>query len=229
MNYERPELRDLLAADYALGAMPERARRRFERLMWRDVGLRRLAEDWDLALNRLSAGAPRVKPSARLWRGIERELGWAAAVSPFARWWDSITFWRLSGLAAAAAALALAVYIGAAPERGPTHIAVLGGPDAKPALVARLDADEGLLTLAALTPQEVAPDKSLELWLVPPEGAPRSLGLLGPGTTALELDGAEAAALTTAVLAVSLEPAGGSPTGAPTGTVLYTGAVLRAP
>ncbi len=67
--------------------------------------------------------------------------------------------------------------------------------------------------------------KSFELWAVPGAGAPMSLGLLsGDRVTVLDLGGAARARLVPgALLAVSIEPAGGSPTGAPTGPVVYTG------
>ena len=72
--------------------------------------------------------------------------------------------------------------------------------------------------------------KTLEVWLVPPDGTPRSLGLFPSeksGTTiALNLPHDIAQALATSELAVSLEPSGGSTTGAPTGPVLFSGAVL---
>src|SRR3989442_2452755 len=64
-------------------------------------------------------------------------------------------------------------------------------------------------------------NRALELWALPGSGAPRSLGLISAsGATVVKkgkvLEGATG-------LAVSLEPAGGSPTGAPTGPVLYVG------
>src|SRR5687767_11202980 len=70
---------------------------------------------------------------------------------------------------------------------------------------------------------------SYELWMLPEGRAPVSLGLLpGTGNAALPLDAEALAVLAqTMTLAVSLEPAGGSPTGAPTGPVLFTAPLLR--
>jgi anti-sigma-K factor RskA len=69
-------------------------------------------------------------------------------------------------------------------------------------------------------------DRVLELWSVPPQGAPRSLGLISAsGTTVLSRAKLPATLLKggTAALAVSVEPPGGSPTGAPTGPVVFAG------
>ena len=64
-----------------------------------------------------------------------------------------------------------------------------------------------------------------ELWLIPTDGKPRALGLL-------QADHAVTITVPTAlaplarrdsVLAVSLEPPGGSPTGQPTGPVIASG------
>jgi anti-sigma-K factor RskA len=73
-------------------------------------------------------------------------------------------------------------------------------------------------------------DRSLELWALPPGAAPKSLGLISAGDklAALQLPAAADQSLADVpMLAVSLEPKGGSPTGAPTGPVLYTGACIR--
>jgi anti-sigma-K factor RskA len=70
-----------------------------------------------------------------------------------------------------------------------------------------------------------------ELWMLPNGGAaPVSLGLLPMmGEIALPLDAARTAILAnTGTLAVSVEPAGGSPTGAPTGPVVYTAPLVGA-
>jgi anti-sigma-K factor RskA len=71
--------------------------------------------------------------------------------------------------------------------------------------------------------------RSFELWALPDGGAPVSLGLLpAAGSVSRELSAAQRAALQSATkVAVSLEPAGGSRTGAPTGPVLYVAPLER--
>jgi anti-sigma-K factor RskA len=117
MNYGHPELRERLAAEYALGTLRGPARRRFERLLRGDVDLRALVQDWEMRVNVLAESAPAVVPPARMWAVIEQRLGHAStqparltqAASP-ARWWNRLGFWRPFGLAAAAAAVVLAVF-----------------------------------------------------------------------------------------------------------------------
>jgi anti-sigma-K factor RskA len=82
------------------------------------------------------------------------------------------------------------------------------------------------LVTQPLTPVALTANRVLELWSVPPQGAPRSLGLISAsGTTVLPRDRLPAGLLKggTAALAVSVEPPGGSPTGAPTGPVVFAG------
>jgi anti-sigma-K factor RskA len=71
--------------------------------------------------------------------------------------------------------------------------------------------------------------KSYELWGLPDGGAPVSLGLLpASGEVRRDLVAAQRVALAASTkVAVSLEPAGGSPTGAPTGPVLYVAELQR--
>ncbi len=74
---------------------------------------------------------------------------------------------------------------------------------------------------------ELEAGKALELWILPAQGNPVSLGLLPTsGEARRPLTAAQRAALAGAKqLAVSLEPSGGSPTGLPTGPVLHVAAL----
>ena len=74
MNYADPELRDRLAAEYALGSLSGLERRRFERLLSGDRALRELVEEWDLRLNLLGESAPAVQPRAQVWSEIARRI-----------------------------------------------------------------------------------------------------------------------------------------------------------
>jgi anti-sigma-K factor RskA len=94
--------------------------------------------------------------------------------------------------------------------------------------VSVLEDREGLLIQAGAVDQ--VQDQSYELWAVPAAGTPVSLGLVNPsGETETGVPPDKRPLLESGVtLAVSLEPRGGSPTGAPTGPVLFTGALAMA-
>jgi len=226
MKYDHPELRERLAAEYALGSLRGAARRRFERLLAADAPLRDLVQAWELRLNLLAESAPAVAPPARVWERILQRLGPAPAREGlFARWWNSLGFWRGAGLLAMAATAALALYIGLTPTPGPSYIAVLIDADKTPILVARFDAESRQLSVHDLRPVAADPAHSRELWLVAAGGPPKSLGVVEGGKKTVTLPADQAAALATAILAISREPPGGSPSGAPT-EVLFTGAVV---
>jgi anti-sigma-K factor RskA len=152
MNYAHPELRDRLAAEYALGTLRGRARRRFERLLSGDAGLRDLVQGWEMRVNLLAESAPAVPPSPRVWEGIARRVGPAptpVATTPglVERLWDSLGFWRGASLLAAGAAAALAVFIALRPPAiGPEQVA---------ALDQRLSGIETKLAAVESTPREI--------------------------------------------------------------------------
>lgn len=80
---------------------------------------------------------------------------------------------------------------------------------------------DGTVVLTALTEVAVPPGKALELWILPPgAAAPRSLGVLPATGRRVNLAAMPPAGT---ALMVSLEPPGGSPTGAPTGPVVFSG------
>jgi anti-sigma-K factor RskA len=234
MKYDNPDRRDMLAAEYVLGTLRGAARRRFERLMRDDPAARDAVARWEAHLNPLVEAVPPVTPRTQVWRAIEREIGAgdARTVRGSRGLWESLGFWRGFGLAAAAAAVVLLVYIAARPPLPSAEtLAVLEDQGGHAAFVATAVEGRPRLALRAVVARAPEAGRVYELWLLPKGGAkPRALGLLpASGVADFELAPDDRAALPTADgLAISLEPAGGSPTGLPTGPVLFKGAVLAA-
>lgn len=235
MNLSRPDRLprlDALAAEYVLGTLPSRARMRLARIARTDTVVAGAIRTWEQRLAPLTEAAPPITPSPRLWRVIALRLG-LEPVRPAVSgpWWSRLGFWRGFALASFTAALALGVtLLMAPPERADQPIVVvLAGPDARPALLATMSRGERLVTVKTVGGAPVPPDKSLELWMLPDGSPPRSLGVIpATGVGRLMLPALPDVALARVpALAVSLEQAGGSPTGAPQGPVLYTGAVQR--
>jgi len=116
--------------------------------------------------------------------------------------------------------VALAATLRFAPSEAPM-IVVLRATSGTDTLVAGLSADRRELSIRPLQPVALQSDHSLELWAVPKAGKPASLGLVSArGLTALAK---RAVPKDTTTLAVTIEPLGGSPTGQPTGPIVFAG------
>ncbi len=233
MNYRRPRLRAALAAEYALGTLQGRARHRFERLLRDDLVLQREVEQWQNDLYpALIDALPARTPPKRAWVKVAKETLPRPRRNPFG-WWRSADFWRGWALAASTALLALVLWTGLPPSwhmpGRADYVAVLQDRSHHPTWLVRVDRASGQFRVETLRPQTRAADRSFELWLLPGGNQPpQAVGLLpGRGPAGLPLTPVLARDLAQASgLAVSLEPAGGSPTGKPTGPVLYQGAML---
>jgi anti-sigma-K factor RskA len=228
MDYGRPDLADRLAAEYVAGTLRGGARRRFEGLLPAHALLRAATRDWQDRLMPLTAAIAPVQPSGNVWRRVseriegDRKQGAAGQGS-----WRRLSFWRGWSAFATIAAIGLAVLLANPRAVPPPVVVVLAATSAATgslqptSIVASISGDGSSLVTRAVVPVSVQANRSLELWAVPSAGPPRSLGLLpgGSGTVALRsrvLVGAD-------TLAVTLEPAGGSPTGLPTGPIVYAG------
>lgn len=236
MDYSRPALADRLAAEYVLGTLRGAARRRFEALLPAHPALRDAVTQWQLRLHPLAASVAGEQPPAHVWPRIEKRLFGTAqaaglpatAVRSPIKAWRQLALWRaLSGVATAAAVALFVVGSQTPPAQAPIVIVLGANPEAAAALnasfVASVTADGRALVLKPLGAVALQPGRTLELWAVPPTGAPRSLGLLKEdgATTLLRAQ----LLANTAAFAVSVEPAGGSPTGAPTGPIVSVGKV----
>ncbi|MEI9423660.1 anti-sigma factor [Mesorhizobium sp. Cs1299R1N1] len=220
---------DLFAAEYVLGVLSAEERQIASRRIDSEADFARLVDGWEVRLSLLASAYPEIEPPASAKSAIDRRLFSATDAAPAATpagLWSSLAFWR--GLAAAALA-ALALYIAvpylnppAAPQTRLAASLAAEGSDVK--YLAVYDAarhDVGL----SLVSGERAAGKDFELWMIEGKNAPVSMGVIPAGQTAhvTVAPAVQQKLAQGAVLAVSLEPAGGSPTGQPTGPVVAAG------
>jgi anti-sigma-K factor RskA len=225
-------LRDKLAAEYVLGTLRGGARRRFEGWMHDDAALRHLTVEWQDRLVPMAEFAGTQAPRKQVWQGIERRLNLRPAVARWQFWRnESLDFWRSLGFASSALAALLVILLGVKmldTQPQIDYVATLTDEKSNTALLLTADHGHHALTVRLVGNAPVASDKTLQLWAVPKQGAPRSLGLLAdqPQTQLALSQGAIGADV--ALLAVSLEPKGGSPDpNGPTGPILYKGNWIR--
>ncbi|RWM36546.1 anti-sigma factor [Mesorhizobium sp.] len=219
---------DLLAAEYVLGVLAADERQIASRRIDTETGFARLVDAWEVHFAPMAAAYAAVEPPASVKAAIDRRLFASSAAAPAApSLLGSLAFWR--GLAAAALA-ALAVFV-ALPFVNPP----LPPPETR--LVASLAADNSNVKYLAvydaarhevglsLVSGERGSGKDFELWMIEGKNAPVSMGVIPAGQTArMAVTPAVQRKLAQgAVLAVSLEPTGGSPTGQPTGPVVAAG------
>ncbi|MFG6413981.1 anti-sigma factor domain-containing protein [Roseateles sp. DC23W] len=236
MDYAHPERAERLAADYAVGTLRGGARRRFERLLPAHPALARATAEWLARLQLLAGQVAPVEPGAHVWAAVQARLFGAAAndervstAAPRPVRRGVLRFWQgLSGAALAASVVLALVVARPAPEAPPVVVVMRSTPDGvelvKTGFVASVASDGRTLVLKPLAPLAIDPRYSLQLWAVPREGSPRSLGLVQAGDVATTVTRANLLAQTKA-FAVSLEPTGGSPTGAPTGPIVSAGSI----
>jgi len=236
VDYSRPQRADRLAAEYVLGTLRGPARRRFQTLLPAHPALRQAVAHWEQRLVVLAASEPGEEPPPRVWQRIEQQLFHAnpAQTAPRPGLWQALALWRTLSALAVTAMLALLVLPQPRPAPQPPVVIVLqANPEVAQAaqaalgvqasFVASVSADGRALVLRPLGDLALQPQRALELWAVPPRGAPRSLGLVQASGTTTVL---RAQLLQdVAAFAVSVEPAGGSPTGAPTGPIVSVGSI----
>lgn len=217
---------DALCGEYLLGTLRGGPRRRFEHALQDEPLVALRLKHWQRLFAVRYAQQLAEKPSAGGWARLERELDLARYRLS---WWQRTGFWRTWAVGATAALL-LAVSINLLrPTTEPTlaEVARLAGEAGTATVIAALSPDGRTLQLRAARPVIAGPQQSYELWLIPAEGgAPISLAVLGQLDARLNVPAPQVGRLRAgAKLAVSVEPAGGSPTGAPTGPVILVGEI----
>ena len=230
-----PEDHETLAAEYALGLLEGEELARATELERVDPAFRDGVDRWSSRMAPMLDSVVPVPPPPSVLAGIERHIGATAGSAN-----DNVAIlrrrlgrWRAfaGGASALAASLALVLVLGSPAEiDGPATppvaplVAMIEGDQGAAQLVAMWRKDERKLMVFPARVPSAGPDHSHELWLIPADGKPRSVGVMPDRTMSVTVNDEMAAQMDVGVmLAVSLEPSGGSPTGAPTGPVLASG------
>lgn len=202
---------DALAAEYVIGLLDAEAREAASRRIRADAGFEARVSVWEAYLEDLNEQYGTLLPPARVKAAIDRRLFQTRK----RRWLG----WIPMGLAAAVVLVAFVLL----PQiiLAPADLRAQLESDGSPYVFSvAVDLDGQHIDMAVLS-GEALTDGTFELWLIPEGGAPFSLGTFDTAERLDLVPDVVLAADTT--LAISLEPSGGSPTGAPTGPVVAIG------
>jgi anti-sigma-K factor RskA len=232
-----------LAAEYALGLLAGDRLRDARALERSDSDFAAEVARWRGRFTPLHSETQEIAPPADLWSRIEAAtLDHTSANDNVQVLRRRLRIWRSAagGFAAVAACLALVLVF--EPKTRVAPLSQLHAPTSATPLVALLG-DKGAMKVVAswdpaarqliiAVPGDLpsSPAHSNQLWVIPPDGKPRSLGTMQSDRQMhVRLADALARLLQQgATIAISVEPPGGSPTGAPTGPVVASGALNRA-
>ena len=222
-----------LAAEYALGLLDGTERAEARALLSSNPSFLAEVDAWTARLAPLLDEVEPSRPPNRLWPAIAAATGGASdnvvALKRRVSVWQGIS----AGMTALAASLAVVLLQPApqAPVQSPAApmVAMVSDEGKTITVVANWDPDDRQLVLAMAGDMPEDPGKAHELWVIPQGGTPRSLGTMADKPMSrMELAETLADLLSQgATIAISVEPPGGSPTGAPTGPVIASGTLER--
>lgn len=228
---------DVLAGELVLGVLNAQQRAAAQARAESETQFAQRVSAWERRLAPWLSDTVAVAAPAHVWPQIRSRLGWQSTDAPRGLW-QSLAFWRGAAILASVAAV-FAIWIGRpqlqppvavvpqATEPGAKLVTTLAHDDGSTAWLASVDPAHGTVLMVpvphAADPQGRVP----ELWLIPPGRAPRSLGLVSiekSHTVKVPQDVVTALGAGS-VLAITLEPPGGAPAGAPTGPIIAKGAI----
>ena len=234
---DRPDI-DALAGEYVLGTLDAAERTAVAARRQREPGLDAAITAWERRLAPLADATAGAIPPPDLFAKINARIDSVKTAANVVTLERSRNRWRAFGVAAAAATVCLGVFnalftrLPGTPVAPQNYVAVFQKDPVSPAFVLAVD-----LTTHTVSIRRVAADvpagKSYELWIAADQLGPgmHSLGLVDAGTKGLRqiVDKLEPAAVQNATFGVSLEPAGGSPTGQPTGPAFVAKLIATSP
>ena len=236
-RYQNPELYERLAGEYVLGTLRGLARARFEALMEERPYLRAAVEGWEQRFDPLVSVLPEKQPPARVWRRIRAEIE-SAQREAEPSWWGRLAFWRFA-TAFASVLVAFSVFFfgqqatvqQVQPDTVtmPSYVAVLENDQSQAMVVATAIFDPMSMHIKLMGDPGIEDHQDLQLWCIPKGGGdPMPMGVLAEGReTVMPVNQHDWDQLEEVqYIAISVEPKGGSPTGKPTGKVMYVGSLM---
>jgi len=227
--------RDALAGEYVLGTLDPAERASVAARRQREPALDDAIAAWEGRLAPLMDEIAPVAPPDHLLDTIMSRIDGVTGGNEVAVLRRRVNTWRIATLGASAIAASLALFVTTrtlAPSRpGGNFVAVLQHDAASPAFILSVNVASRTLTIrpVAATPQT---GRSYELWLVNSRlHAPRSLGVVQNAdftVASSRLTNVPRNIVRDSTFAVTLEPLGGSPSGLPTGPILYSGTLVQA-
>ena len=227
-----PEDIDALAGEFVLGTLDPAERAQVAARRQREPVLAAAIGDWEQRLSPLQGGVVPVAPPPELFKRIEQRLDTPKSTHPNIAELDTLrrgmVRWRRATLAASAIAASALLVMGLREtvwrDTTQTYVAVFAKDDVLPAFYLTIDLKSRELTLRPVG-AERQPGKTYQMWIASDQlgPAPQSLGLVDDtlAPTRKSLTGFDQSLLQKATFGVSLEPAGGSPTGRPTTPALH--------
>lgn len=228
----RPDVPDDLAAEYALGVLDGEERLRAQALQRSDPAFAASVEAWQTRLAPLLHEVAELQAGDHVWDRISGRIN---ATNDNAA--QSARRWRTATFVTGAVAASLAVFVLTRPDVPPApapapvtaavtqHVAQLVDPQGKPLLTIGYDAQAGTMKVSAATLG--AEGRVPELWVIPPDGKPRSLGELTADGTSRVVPPAQLQQFVRdgATMAITLERREGIPHAAPTGAIVASGTI----
>lgn len=222
---------DLLAAEYVLGVLAADQRQKASYRIDTDQAFARRVDGWEGRLAPMAAAYPEIAAPSWIKTAIDRQIFTQAdKKSAKTSWfdkWAPLAFWRgLATGAVIAALFAIAVpFFNIPDQKAPAMlVASLAADNSDVKYLVVHDAASPNIALSHVS-GERALGRDFELWMIEGDNAPVSMGIIPVGAAVQVAVSAQAQQKLAqgAVLAVSVEPAGGSPTGQPTGPVVAAG------
>lgn len=242
MKYDSPDLLDKLAAEYVLGTMSARVRRRFQAIQRGSLAAQRAVQDWERRLSPLAQSVPPAPPRATTWEAIARRTGAATTPAATAAGGWSWRTWFKPALGLAFGVVATLGLVRLYPEAllpvedivqsrsklPESYVGLLTDAQNNPVVLASATRHGRVMSIKILRKVDVPPGKVLQLWALPKDGAAFPLGVVPAESKGAFQMADTSEKLLSAVprLAVSIEDAP-APAGAKPGEFVLTGNCVK--